>query len=92
MTALVSNGVKVVPITIYDVQGFEPIEEEDRRYLNHALTHVPGILGFLNTDPWLDTNAMAGFYNASESELTDAGNTNVATHLNKLLNAIAPRE
>jgi hypothetical protein len=35
---------------------------------------------------------MAGFYNASESELTDAGNTNVATHLNKLLNAIAPRE
>jgi hypothetical protein len=33
---------------------------------------------------------VAGFYNGSESELTDSGNTNVATHLNTLLNAIAP--
>jgi hypothetical protein len=90
MTALITNGVKVVPITIYDVQAFEPQEEDDRSYLNNALTVVPGILGFLNTDPWLDTNSVAGFYNGSESELTDSGNTNVATHLNTLLNAIAP--
>jgi hypothetical protein len=90
MTALITNGVKVVPITIYDVQAFEPQEEDDRSYLNNALTQVPGILGFLNTDPWLDTNSVAGFYSASESELTDSGNTNVATHLNTLLNAVAP--
>jgi hypothetical protein len=38
----------------------------------------------------LNTNATAGFFNDGGSELTDSGNTNVATRLNRLMNSIAP--
>jgi hypothetical protein len=85
-----ARNMKVVGIAIYDVIGFNEEEEANRLTINSAISDIVGPDWFLETDSWLKTNLAAGYYNASFSELTDKGNSNVAWRVNQILNRKLP--
>jgi len=84
---LVNNGIRVIPLTIYDNSSLNSTQETVRAAINQSLTNFAGIFAWLDAASLVPTNG--GWY-YDESELNDSGNTNVARQLNAVLDPLRP--